>query len=297
MTLIRPDNWEHKDAKKLSDFEYDDGITVPLYEVRSFQALTQLIGYVKHINPKWDIYYRGQGGNYKTMRPSLFRKVKNIGKPKGEDETRIAKRSDLITGYIRNYKQKLEQLAIPEFAIEPTLQHYGFNTRWIDLVDNVWIALWFGAFEERRRTSGGTTFVLVEPRSGSGKQYFYLISSDAKNASHSKHGYYTGENTCLIDLRKSCPSQFIRPHAQHGLLMRRKRLVTENDKELTDLVACIIELDLQTVQRWIGTSELLSPNYIYPSPYHDIGYSNLINDIKCNVDEAISVGSITHLSY
>jgi hypothetical protein len=29
------------------------------------------------------------------------------------------------------------------FSHEPLLQHYGLATTWIDLVDNIWVALWF----------------------------------------------------------------------------------------------------------------------------------------------------------
>ncbi|GAA0468199.1 hypothetical protein Ade02nite_79030 [Paractinoplanes deccanensis] len=32
---------------------------------------------------------------------------------------------------------------VPRYAAEPLLQHYGIRTRWLDLVGNIWSALWF----------------------------------------------------------------------------------------------------------------------------------------------------------
>ena len=32
----------------------------------------------------------------------------------------------------------------PRLVAEAMLQHYGYSTHFIDLVDNHWIALWFG---------------------------------------------------------------------------------------------------------------------------------------------------------
>ncbi|WP_420914265.1 FRG domain-containing protein [Comamonas aquatica] len=34
------------------------------------------------------------------------------------------------------------------------MQHYGLNTTWIDIVDNIWVALWFACHEARCTKDG-----------------------------------------------------------------------------------------------------------------------------------------------
>lgn len=64
MTLIRPTQWDHKEAQRLSDFKYNDGTCVPMFRIDSFHILTQLVGYIKHINPHWDL----RGFNFEVQR-------------------------------------------------------------------------------------------------------------------------------------------------------------------------------------------------------------------------------------
>lgn len=289
--IKRPERWAHKSAPKLPDFQFSDGTKVPRFRVETFQALTQLIGYAKHTNQEWDIYYRGQCEAYDSMRPALYRK-------QNKREARVQNRNRILKTYIEKHRSDLDKLHIPEYAVEPTLQHYGFKTRWIDLVDNIWVSLWFGLYGEKSRTNKGTTFAHIDKRTDNGSQYLYLIATDAKVEDSGKHGHYSGLETILIDLRKACPSQFIRPHAQHGLLLRRKNTVNENHKDLTEFVVCVIELPTATVREWIKDSDLLSPNFIYPSPYFDEGYSDLLVHVKKpSSNEAEILGSISQVSY
>lgn len=240
------------------------------------------------------LFYRGQDANYDSMRPSIFRKRRD-----GSGrffEVSLEKKQRAISSFISNHVDDFKKLAIPEHAIEPTLQHYGFVTRWIDLVDNLWVGLWFGLHSEHRRINN-INFAYVEQRRDNGSQYLFVIGTDAKTPKNGKHGLFKGKNTHLIDLRKACPSQFIRPHAQHGLLMRRADYGNNTHKEMAEFVTCIIELPCEKVRNWIGGSELLSANYIYPSPYHDHGYSDLLNYLKTTKQEMHDIGSITLVSY
>ena len=68
--------------------------------------------------------------------------------------------------------------------IEPLLQHYGIQTTWLDLVDNIWIALWFSCY---KATSTGRYLSFekrLKRKEGKSQRYAYiiLISADLSNS-------------------------------------------------------------------------------------------------------------------
>lgn len=72
LKVIEP-NKAIQDAIYLEDFEFACGRKVPMYQVNSIYALTQIIGYVKYINASYgNVLYRGQCKLYKTIEPSIY---------------------------------------------------------------------------------------------------------------------------------------------------------------------------------------------------------------------------------
>lgn len=291
--MQRPIKWCNRAKYFVSNFTYKDGTVVPMFTVDTFHELSQLIGYVKYINKDDDIYYRGQNENYDMMRPALYR-IK-IDKAKKVKEPNYSTKNAALNKYINKHKDTFKKLGIPEYAIEPSLQHYGFNTAWLDVVDNIWVALWFGLYMEEIKNNE-KQYKYVKKQNGD-FQYFYLLASDAKSERKTQNGLYEGNETLLIDLRKACPSQFIRPHSQQGLLIRKKKIQKAIDKNMSQYVACIIRLSTKNVNNWIGSSEIMSPHFIYPSPFYDDGYASLLNYVSSTKDETYNIGSITHISY
>ncbi|MCA3424937.1 MAG: FRG domain-containing protein [Roseomonas sp.] len=116
----------------------DEQSGAEVYHVNTPHALAQASGYLKYKFGKSNlaILFRGQTRNYDSLSPTLFRGI--IGEKSQSDRVatlktsckEIAKRNKIFDD-------------IPVEAHEPLLQHYGLKTSWIDLVDNVWIALWF----------------------------------------------------------------------------------------------------------------------------------------------------------
>ena len=79
LKVIEP-NKAIQDAIYLEDFEFACGRKVPMYQVNSIYALTQIIGYVKYINASYgNVLYRGQCKLYKTIEPSIYHGIESTG--------------------------------------------------------------------------------------------------------------------------------------------------------------------------------------------------------------------------
>jgi len=110
-------------------------------EIRDFATFIQAVGKVHYIaaNPGSDgkcyrVFYRGQtklyGKDLKSIVPSAFRSK--------------VTRSDIDSAIARlRQLNPFEGSQISNEAIEGLMQQYGASSRWIDVVDNIWVALWF----------------------------------------------------------------------------------------------------------------------------------------------------------
>ena len=131
---------------------------IPVYSIKSYHSLTQFIGYGKYINNQWgNVYLRGQTSLYNgCLSPSLLRRKiisgeNQLVKEKAEAATsNTVKFSNInINHRFSEYKHQINESlnGTQHFTgwnkdiIEPLLQHYGIKTHWIDIVDNIWVAL------------------------------------------------------------------------------------------------------------------------------------------------------------
>ena len=83
-----------------------------------------------------------------------------------------------------------------------------------------------------------------------------------------------------IDLRKSLPSIFLRPHAQHGLVIKKnvqKDIKSAIDYDLSTNVVAIIKIRIDRAKQWIGNGELLTQDNLIPPPGYDPGYDLLLS--------------------
>ena len=160
------------------------------------------------------------------------------------------------------------------------MQHYGIKTTTIDLVDNVWIALWFALHKTQVVVVGNREHIHISDNSNE-YAYVVLMATDAIKESNIS-GIYEGEKTTLVDLRKSLPSYFLRPHAQHALMLKKKEknpgieVEIREDCDYSDLIVGIAKVPVDLGFEWIGRNELLSTNGLFPSAYFDFGYRVLL---------------------
>lgn len=261
------------------------GKEIKVYKLINVHDLIKFVGFGKYINnKKYNVYMRGQTDLFNgTMTPSLYRGEINISRTFDA----YNKRMNLLTtqkGSLKDY---------PKEKLEPILQHYGVKTNWLDLVDNVWIALWFSCHDVRSKIIESREYIYFS-ESNADYAYIYLIASDAIKETAKNRGVYKGEATTIVDLRKGTPSIFLRPHAQHAIMMRKQ---DPRCDDYTDLIVGIAKIPMSIAKKWIGSSELLAVNSLFPAPHFDDGYSFLLKTISFDSKEdAKHIGSIQIVS-
>lgn len=263
---------------ELFDRKNKAGGTARVYHVTHPHVLTQASGYLKHISARAElktVYFRGQRTLYDaTVVPSLYR---------GTSTTDGRHRRDMdLKCYLAKCKTESEALSpVPEYAWEPLLQHYGINTRWVDVVDNIWIALWFACHRLKTAGSGGK-FIHFERRNPANETapwnaYAYvLLLESGLTQSSSEPGLFRDKYTEAIDLRIAVPSTFVRPHAQHGILVRRLTGHGRPASDYSDSVVGVIRVSLHDALDWLGDGYLATSHVLFPPPSYDGGYRNLL---------------------
>ena len=290
---IAPESLSIADTQFYKQYSFKSGHKVPIFDVMSMHGLNQIIGHLKFNNRDYGhVYYRGQCQLFDKLLPSLFRGCKR---------TQIAKELNRIINNIIHDEYLPKELKldatneISKHKIEGILQHYGLPTRFIDLVDNHWVALWMGnnKYEVKKQALNRYChFVQREVffedyASGEEKsiplkdsdlfQYILLIALPypTKNCD----GVFTSSEHILVDLRQALPSVFLRPHAQHGLVARNKPSTESNvdDYDMSANIVCILRLRIDRVTRWLGNGLMLTQNNLFPPAGNDYGYDLLLS--------------------
>ncbi|WP_424263714.1 FRG domain-containing protein [Castellaniella sp.] len=231
------------------------------------------------------MYFRGAPMLYETLSPTAFR---GISTHKGASNA-----INRINSAVASFSRPLKSTGA--YAREALLQHYGLKTTWIDLIDNIWVALWFACHSARSMGPCGEYlhFECRVPRTDkSGKAYIMLIAADAVAPDPRRPGLFVGRHTELIDLRIAAPSIFVRPHAQHGLLMRVKGDTVQRPLEYSSQIRGVLEIQLADAIEWLGNSTALSAHSLFPPPYYDNGYATLLG---VGFHGARNVGCISHI--
>lgn len=241
------------------------GRDINVYQIETIHELIQFIGLGKYINnTAGNVYFRGQTSLYDgTMIPSLYR-----------DKTRL---ESITTNYNRRINEVLKTKKIfsqyDKCVFEPLIQHYGVKTPYIDLVDNIWVALWFSLHQVITETINSHEYLYYH-ESKEDFAYIVLMASDAKTETD-RFGVYKGEQTTLVDLRKATPSYFLRPHSQHAYMVRKNE---EFPGDYSDLIVGIAKIPTELGLKWIGTNEILSLRGLFPAAYYDSGYKILLKN-------------------
>lgn len=245
-----------------------------VFHVTNPHALTQAAGYLKFIEgpAKRGVYFRGQRKLYGMLSPTLYRGIVTQ-----EAQSRRAKALRHACVSIARENKIFAQ--IPPEAHEPLLQHYGLNTSWLDLVDNIWIALWFACHQAKAVGPSGR-FLHFERRNPEDERepfaYILLVAADLVPSEPFVPGLWRGTSTELVDLRVSAPSIFLRPHAQHGVLFRMRGNGVMRPVDYAPQVVDTIRIDLRHALRWLGDAATLSTHALFPPPFYDQGYGFLL---------------------
>jgi hypothetical protein len=263
------DNLTIRDAKSVTDASAGRLV----FHVNDSHALTQAAGYLKHVcGATENIYFRGQSRLYPILSPSLFRgKTRQKTQSEAVAELRATIKKATAGGGIFN--------SFAPLFFEPLLQHYGLRTTWLDLVDNVWVALWFACHNAltETKTAKYLHFEKRSPHKETHPSYVYILMIGAGNRQTLVPGFFRGDDSEFVDLRVGCPSIFVRPHAQHGVLFRARGSGVRRPHDYSGFVRGIIRADLQEALTWLGDGNLLNVHSLMPPPYYDDGYRILLD--------------------
>lgn len=277
-------------CKYCGNYDFKCGQSVPIYEVSNVHALNQLIGYAKFINQSYgDVYYRGECKLHDSLMPSLFR---------GRANTSIAAQLNTLINNVYADNNMKKQLKLDEsdtvssaLKIEGVLQHYGIKTRFIDVVDNHWVALWMGLNRNKKykqiceynhyeqREIPLIDFIDGKECTEEDLFQYILLLAVPGQCKRINNGIFASDDYYEIDLRQALPSTYLRPHAQHGLVIK-KRPHDGDQIEKYDMatnVVGIIKIRIDRVKQWIGTGELLTQDNLFPAPSFDNGYDILLS--------------------
>ena len=258
-------------------------------------TLTQLVGWLKFRSQSRMVLMRGETEMHPSMRASGFRGVQEPGRQRISAELR-SYIDELLGGPCacpsgptsfssshhcteRVVSKTARGLVGGTYraAIEPLVQHYGIRTRWLDVVDNIWVALWFAC---HRQVSVGRHASHIRRSAAqegdAANVYIAVLKTGPLEPARNLPGYWVGPETRVVDLRHSVPSVYLRPHAQHGLLVAPASLRNSDGGELTGQVIAYLEIRLIDALEWLGHGAMTSPFVLFPPATRDEGYRRLI---------------------
>jgi hypothetical protein len=261
----------------------DSGLEV--FHATSAHSLIQAAGYLKHTrarNAKKGVFFRGQVRLYPSLGPTLLRGVRGAGAPQNTTN------KDLLRAFLAKLDADKKALrAVDENCREALLQHYGIRTTWLDVVDNIWVALWFACHQAKSLARGDEEYLHFEKRvprlqASGDPQYAYvlLLESASFEPVAGLPGHYRDDRSETIDLRVAAPSHFIRPHAQHGLLVRRLSNSGSPVGDCRPLHVGTIRVDLADALDWLGSASTLTIHSLFPPAYYDYGYRELLEFVQ-----------------
>lgn len=119
--------------RKKCGLKFNQDPVWPYLDIRNPVGVARLIGEAKQSIRDGQVFLRGQTSHFQAMRPSLLRNSDGDA----VQARRSAQRQ--LVAAIQSVRGKRFQR--PDLAA--LLQHYGFNTTWLDVVDNLFVATWF----------------------------------------------------------------------------------------------------------------------------------------------------------
>lgn len=273
---------------KGKEYTFENGNTIPVFDVTSIHGLNQLIGNAKFNNRFYGtVLYRGQCYLYKTLIPSLFRNIKQVYKKAGELNRllhTIEHELDLAN------EMKVGLGLDSDLKVEGILQHYGVPTHFIDVVDNHWIALWMGLYSrekskriveyyhyKKRELPFGEQS--IDSENDELYQYIILLAMPFSDGAKQSEGISINGEFVTVDLRTALPSTFLRPHSQHGLVVRKKGADGNQSSyyDLSSQVVGILRIRIDRADQWLGSGSLLTSENLFPAPGIDYGYDLLLS--------------------
>lgn len=251
----------------------------PCFQVRSYRALVRVVGFFKY-KLKTHLLFRGQTQCFGAMKASLHRR-------------NLPPSDKSVQAFLRRFRKVMEhdRSSVSTLSTEPLLQHYGLNTRWLDVVDSLPHALFFACNDLWTSPASPDKHTFSPTLRNFGFIYVLDIGKmrAVTRAGSPVVGYNkTSSGLHLADLRSLKPSTALRPHAQHGLLVR----ASASDTDLWPHVVARIAVPTKEARAWIAgealTRESLFPPQVWDDFYKKVQSvrmkSFLANEVKAGAN-------------
>lgn len=245
-----------------------------VFHVTTQHAFVQAAGYLKYaLRSDGPVFFRGQSKRYTGMIPSLLRGVNSISSARKRIHSLGRFRNE-----IRDAKGFISRT--PDVVHDALLQHYGIRTNWIDMIDNVWIALWFACHDAvSQRHCAQHIYFQKRKRSHDEYAFVAMIQPLRVKGYRDEPGVLRGRTTTVVDLRVAAPSLYLRPHAQHGLLISSTNYDSMTDIDLERFIVGWIRVDIGDALDWLGNGDLLSVHSLFPPPHYDFGFRKFLEKV------------------
>lgn len=239
-------------------YRQDKKTNRPYLYLEDPRILVRFAGYLKkNIWSKTGtkVSFRGQIKDYGTMMPGLFR-----GNITHEQlKNRYLAYNELVTKLQNRFNDAQRFQTENVGAI---LQHYGIKTPWLDLVDNIYTAIWFAT---KMQEAKPIRYVDSDRKFG----WIYFI----------RYGLDNGFALRGYDLREDQSSLSLRLHVQHGISVTREGdswdLV---NRCLNDFVVAVVKFPNN--ENWKLKGPLFEMDYMFPSTKYDNTYKRLLKENK-----------------
>ena len=229
-----------------------------------------------------EVFLRGCTRHYGQSVPSLFRD--NFGEQC--DNGTLSKRWSAYQKLLNELNSGLKGIRWTRDKRGAVLQHYGIRTPWLDLVRNLYTAIWFANHEFETR---GSCRVAVPS-----KQRYGWISLYMKRE---------GENSPIVgDLWSEQSSRHLRPHVQQGMSLAMQNDNAQSPQSKQDFKKYqVAEVRFPNSKQWRLHGHMFSTRFLFPSPEHDDSLRQLsrasvqqILDKACGELDGDAFGSVTH---
>lgn len=192
------------------------------------------------------IFLRGCTENHATAYPSLFRRLP-VDDPVCEQTRRWRAYKDVLLN-LRN----LEGGRWRRKDLGAVLQHYGIKTPWLDVVRNLYSAIWFATHELRGSGLAGE----VRPTA---KDYCWI-------SFYRRRAHATGRRLQVKDISAYHSSAHLRPHAQHGGSLAMQKDDVETPHPCQDFNAFrIAQIRIPNGTEWKLSGFMNSAAFMFPS--------------------------------
>ena len=195
------------------------------------------------------VYLRGQSRWHSTVVCSLLR---------GADQKRRVRRWAAYQQFLRGLPRVVRGTRFTAKNFGAVLQHYGFRTPWLDVVDDLHAAIWFAlnncsetggeCFYERTTADHGWIAVVAVPKNGH-----------------------------VLNLRNRQSSRNVRCHAQQGFSLAMQYDDTPVPGSSQDFMPDIVgAVRVPNTARWQLRGHRASQEYFFPPPTIDDTYRQLL---------------------